>query len=292
MVAPIPFQNSLEIDLGRARFADPALEREFQQQTLAERRRQTAILLTSIAVISLLAMIPDALVLGRFPDLKNFNHLLSIVFTLLSLGLAGAAIRCRVALRLNLLLCGWWLAAIATVTIGNTSYPAESNLFIVFDVLVPVAIYLLFPIDLLVQFGLATLFTLLDYMVFTSGHTVHPSESAFVALAFVAAHVIGIVSCWYLHSGRRQQFLQQRIEQQHRRRAEALLEEIRVLRGILPICTYCKDIRDDQGYWHAVEEYFASHSDADFTHGICPDCMAKHFPKEYARLQATQQASP
>ncbi len=287
-VAAIPFKESVDIDLGRARLVDPALEAEFLTATLAERRRQTSILLSCIAVISLLAMIPDALVLGDLPGLESFNRLLSIIFSLLSLGLALAAWKSRHAGRLNLLLSIWWLAAIATVCIGNTSYPAESNLFMVFDILIPVAIYVLFPISLQIQAGLAAVFTLLDFSVFANGHSLQPGDSAFIAVAFVAAHVIGIVTCWYLHVSRRQQFFQQRKEQQQRRKAETLLEEIKMLRGILPICSYCKDIRDDRGYWHEVEKYIATHSEADFTHGICPDCMAKHFPQEFARLQATE----
>jgi hypothetical protein len=50
------------------------------------------------------------------------------------------------------------------------------------------------------------------------------------------------------------------------------------LRGLLPICATCKKIRDDQGYWSQVELYISQHSDAEFTHGICPECMAKGTP--------------
>ena len=56
-------------------------------------------------------------------------------------------------------------------------------------------------------------------------------------------------------------------------------EKVKTLSGLLPICAWCKKIRDDKGYWTKVEEYIAEHSNADFTHGICPDCRAAHFPK-------------
>ncbi|MEQ9103546.1 MAG: GAF domain-containing protein [Rhodothermales bacterium] len=55
-------------------------------------------------------------------------------------------------------------------------------------------------------------------------------------------------------------------------------QSIRTLSGLLPICAGCKDIRDDKGYWRDVEEYMGDHSGATFTHGLCPDCMKKHFP--------------
>ncbi len=56
------------------------------------------------------------------------------------------------------------------------------------------------------------------------------------------------------------------------------MEQIKVLRGFLPICAYCKKIRDDQGYWNKIEQYISEHTEAEFSHGICPDCMAKVCP--------------
>lgn len=57
------------------------------------------------------------------------------------------------------------------------------------------------------------------------------------------------------------------------------LSEIKQLKGILPICAECKQIRDDKGYWHQVEAYVREHSDAVFSHGLCPDCMKKLYPE-------------
>ncbi len=56
------------------------------------------------------------------------------------------------------------------------------------------------------------------------------------------------------------------------------LEEVKTLRGIIPICAYCKKIRDDVGMWDRLEAYLSRHSDAQFSHGICPDCLSRHFP--------------
>lgn len=56
------------------------------------------------------------------------------------------------------------------------------------------------------------------------------------------------------------------------------MANIKTLRGFLPICAHCKNIRDDQGYWRSVEEYVRAHADVDFSHGICPRCLEKHFP--------------
>lgn len=55
-------------------------------------------------------------------------------------------------------------------------------------------------------------------------------------------------------------------------------DEIKKLKGVLPICAHCKNIRDDKGYWKKIEEYVTEHSEAQFSHGICPDCLEKYFP--------------
>jgi len=57
------------------------------------------------------------------------------------------------------------------------------------------------------------------------------------------------------------------------------LAQIKALRGLLPICSYCKKIRDDTGYWNQIEAYVAKHSEAEFSHGICPECLNQHFPQ-------------
>jgi DNA-binding response OmpR family regulator len=56
------------------------------------------------------------------------------------------------------------------------------------------------------------------------------------------------------------------------------LTKVKLLSGMLPICAWCKKVRDDQNYWQEVECYIASHCEARFTHGICPDCIAKAKP--------------
>jgi GAF domain-containing protein len=68
------------------------------------------------------------------------------------------------------------------------------------------------------------------------------------------------------------------------------LSKAKTLSELLPICSYCKSIRDDQGFWDRDEGYIQDHTDAKFSHGICPDCMTKHFP-EIAAAQAHSNVS-
>ena len=61
---------------------------------------------------------------------------------------------------------------------------------------------------------------------------------------------------------------------------KAALDQVQKLSGMLPICATCKKIRDDKGYWNKIETYICEHSEAKFTHGMCPDC-AKEYRSEY-----------
>lgn len=68
-------------------------------------------------------------------------------------------------------------------------------------------------------------------------------------------------------------------------RLERSLKEIKTLRGLLPMCAWCGKIRDDKGYWKALEAYIREHTGATFTHGICPNCMKKVTPELYFKLK-------
>ena len=62
------------------------------------------------------------------------------------------------------------------------------------------------------------------------------------------------------------------------RELQEALDKIKTLRGIIPICASCKKIRDDKGYWNQIEAYIRDHSDAEFSHSLCPECAKKIYP--------------
>jgi len=65
---------------------------------------------------------------------------------------------------------------------------------------------------------------------------------------------------------------------------QAAMENVKMLSGLLPICSSCKKIRDDDGYWNQLEGYIQKHSIATFTHSVCPECFPKLYP-DFAAMQ-------
>jgi len=72
---------------------------------------------------------------------------------------------------------------------------------------------------------------------------------------------------------------------------ERALSEVKTLRGLLPICARCKKVRNDEGLWTKLEAYLSTHTDARFSHGLCPDCMKELYP-EYADAVLDQWKPP
>lgn len=72
------------------------------------------------------------------------------------------------------------------------------------------------------------------------------------------------------------------------RQLEEALQRVHELQGLLPICCYCKKVRDDQNYWHEVETYISTRSGTTFSHGICPDCKGKIIRDQLDRLTVSR----
>jgi DNA-binding response OmpR family regulator len=89
------------------------------------------------------------------------------------------------------------------------------------------------------------------------------------------AHIDGyIVTRAIRYAIERHQILEER-----KKLIQEALATVKILTGLLPICAACKKIRDDNGYWNQLEAYIEAHSDAEFTHGLCPECRRRLFPE-------------
>ena len=89
------------------------------------------------------------------------------------------------------------------------------------------------------------------------------------------ASVLGELAAIGLMNSRQMDLLNERTAS-----LERALAQVKTLRGLLPICTHCQKIRDDAGFWIRVEAYLAEHTDARFSHGLCPECLVDLYPEE------------
>jgi PleD family two-component response regulator len=89
-----------------------------------------------------------------------------------------------------------------------------------------------------------------------------------------------------VRAGERVLRLEKSLRQKNMELSEALAH-VKQLKGLLPICMFCKKIRNDENYWEKVEVYLTEHTGADFSHSICPECLEKHYP-DYAKKRKAQ----
>lgn len=176
--------------------------------------------------------------------------------------------------RLHLLL----IAVTTGVAILVSLYCLFTGRFIVFQNLFYIPIILSCMCYMMKGFAysvcLAVLYMLL-IVSFTSESSIIEQALARVVL-FVA--IAGVVT-----------FLSTRRKRAEEERAKLVLElqesleKVRMLSGLLPICAACKKIRNDQGYWEHIETYIRDHSEADFSHDICPECAERLYPEYYKK---------
>ena len=106
--------------------------------------------------------------------------------------------------------------------------------------------------------------------------------------------IFGILLIWFAFFGGFVSNLRRRLGEQNKKikkdqiekdnlivELKAALSKVKTLSGLVPICASCKKIRDDRGYWKQIELYIRDHSEAQFSHSICPDCAKKLYPKIY-----------
>jgi len=156
--------------------------------------------------------------------------------------------------------------------------------------------FYLYPLVSFFLFGIAeglfwiavTLIPAFFIILFPSLTNTFPVPSRFVlnfiVSVLIVAIVAGLLESLRLHFDRKLE--KQKIE------LEIALKNVKTLTGLIPICASCKKIRDDKGYWQAVEEYISTHTDALFSHSICEDCLRKSAPEIYQSLVDQGEITP
>jgi hypothetical protein len=164
--------------------------------------------------------------------------------------------------------------------------PPDYTLGIAYNVTTVLAIYTAVPVSLRIQLWPALFLTLADCSLWLVYRETQWGSLAIISAtaSYGLANTLGIYASYQLNRSRRQQYLLLQRERKARKQMEMASDEIKVLRGMIPICCMCKRIRVDEGYFEAVEDYIRRFSEADFTHTLCPECLAKHYPDYSAEV--------
>ncbi len=174
----------------------------------------------------------------------------------------------------------WWIGIwFVGIVAENALLPAALANFVWWDVFLAMAVYAAVPLPLPRQVALAVLISCGDLLVLSQLKSPGPFFSLLdVTLAYACASAAGVFVSRERHGWRRRAFLAFREEVATKTDLQAALREVKTLQGILPICSHCKNIRTQAGDWQQIEAYVHAHSDADFSHGVCPDCLRLHYP--------------
>ncbi len=177
----------------------------------------------------------------------------------------------------------WGMLVVTHMMIVSAVRPADYVTLVAWDILVIFALYTAVPTPLKFQILIAFFLTIGSGVLWLAIKVTpwHPLETVSILAAYSFSNVFGIMISKRFNLSRRQQFFTLMQEREAKEALEKTLLEVKVLRGILPICASCKKIRDDKGYWNQIEAYLSKHTEADFSHGICPDCAEKLYSDLY-----------
>ncbi len=262
------------------RFDSPELEQRYRLDRLPSNRRTLVAILTVTVVFQLLNLPTDWMLTGGG---RGFDGVLAIRLTGSVIAVMGAMIIARVrAPDLFERVATWWgmltaLGVVASFVVLPSGYTTHTA----WSVFLVLAMYVVLPVSFTSQVVVASVFTVGDALILT--YLKVPVSRAMVAdvlTAHCCAHVLGLVVSWQFQRSRRDQFRAHREAELAQTQEQRALGELRMLQGILPICSHCKRIRNENGEWSQLEVYVRRHSDADFSHSICPQCEAKFFDSQ------------
>jgi hypothetical protein len=256
----------------------PFLEAEFRESVLDRERTIAKVLAWAVILFRSIGLLLNEYLLAGTAELPvswAFGLVMiaaSAAFLLFLRGDPGVAAFDRA-------LFVWSVVVFGAHVAGNTLLPASYVAHVAWDLLIALGIYVVIPLSFTRQAATALLFSLAGVLVASQMRNfLHPSALPDILTAYVCANGVGIVASLELHRTRRRNFLSLTEERRAREKLEAAHAEIRTLQGIIPICAVCKHVKTDIGEWEMLEEYVRDRSDADFSHGICPDCARTLYP--------------
>ena len=254
-----------------ATFASNLTEQQFRFENLTEDLRTVEFLSLAISCLVVSFALIDLMFQGVT---QVFLALLLARFVIL-VSTAMLLLRLRGAIAphsFDRWLLGWITVVVCLAFYSLSTRPPQQA--VPMGILAILIISLLVPMRFTLQAGTATA-TCIALMALVVSKKPTNSAIATGLTALVATLGVGLMSSKALHRTRRESFAAHLIEQKTVSKLEAALSAVKQLEGILPICSACKKIREEDSTWMVLEEYISARSGARFSHGLCPECLPK-----------------
>ena len=245
----------------------PEFEREFREWEVEGRKRLAVPMLGVCGLLTLALGVLDAGYFGG-EGLLSQAIVARAVLAALSVLAAWCVYRAKRPRTVDLWLFGWSMAIVLALLARHVLAAGQDPMHHALDVAMTI-LWLLMPNP--VQMQLIPALLTAGSALSTSWGDAHPAT---LLGAYGLALAGGIIVAWERGRTSRSRF--------------RAVKEIRTLRGIIPICAACKQIRDDGGFWHRVEEYVRLNTEAEFTHGMCPACLEEYYGIDAEKLDAFQ----
>ncbi len=251
-------------------FRDPAREELFRLWHLSQARRRGILSLLLVLAAFVIYTPANLIAPSTYPPGQMGG--LRIATTVACLVLLTLIARTRSPQLLRRALFGWSLA----FAIGNVSavwsFAGDYRQVVGNDILVVLYLYAVVPNRLPLQLLPALVVTLGNGVFLLSARPL-PGEMWVQGAGLLMANVMGFATSWSMNRVWRHNHAAYQKEHETRLALEDALGEVQRLRGILPICSECHKIRVDDGEWQRIDDYMAERAGAEFSHGICPDCL-------------------
>jgi hypothetical protein len=256
----------------------PELEAAFRQSGLDRDIRVVSGLMLLTIIFNVLSMNVDRGIMAGSSSLHT-------VWGIRSVSIVSSAV-CMLLLRRSLRVSFfdacvflWIMLFSVSIALENMTVPADYVNHVAWDVFLVLAAYTTVPLSLNRQAVAALLLTAADVVLFWRYKVTPWSVTRIdILTAFVCVNMLGIFASRQMHHWRRREFQALRKEADARTSQEKAWRELKVLQGIIPICANCKKIRADNGQWAQLEAYIRQHSEAVFSHGMCPECVRVLYP--------------
>lgn len=262
---PLPIQSDRPIWQFTFARQSQADEEKFRQQYLDADIKQVLTITLILMVLMIVMSLAD------IPQLANISGLGFGIVLRMTLVFSGALLvwtilRWRSARTLDIGVASFaMISAICIVIFHMTSDVSAARIGTIGTLYIFVA-HITFPVYSLYLLPAVLLFMAGETMVlFNPSRDVLPENRQIIVITFLFAELMSLYASAHLQ---RTRFL-----------AFRALMEVKNLSGIIPICSNCRKVRDDSGYYQQLERYISSHSDAQFSHGVCPDCIDKLYPE-------------